>query len=72
MYETTFIPVRKSEFFLKDKYLPEIRASMKADLPRFIPQNVLSKYQENKFGDFIGALRRVISVLHDQGMKDYL
>lgn len=71
MYETPFIPARKSDFFLKDKFTPAITASMKADLPRFIPQNVLSKYQEDNFIEFIAALRKVTSDLLDQGMKEY-
>jgi predicted nucleotidyltransferase component of viral defense system len=71
MYETEFMPARKSEFFIEDKYLPEIRASMNADLPRFIPQNIFSKYQEDNFNEFIEAVRRVITVLRDQGLKEY-
>jgi len=48
-----------------------IRRALRADLPRFLPQNIISVYQEQDFSDFIDTLKEVISDLLDQGMKEY-
>jgi len=50
----------------------EIVSAVKTDLPRFIPQNIYSVYEENNFNEFVGALKNIISSLLDQGMKEYL
>jgi len=44
---------------------------MKTDLPRFIPREILSIYQDDDFSDFITVLEEVTSNLLDQGMKEY-
>jgi len=45
---------------------------MKSDLPRFIPREILSIYQDDDFSDFITVLKEVTSALLDQGMRRYL
>jgi hypothetical protein len=46
-------------------------AAIKNDLPRFIPQNIFSIYQEQNFSEFIKTLQEVTLDLLDQGMKKY-
>ena len=49
----------------------DIANAMKTDLPRFIPREILSIYQDDDFSDFITVLEEVTSDLLDQGMKRY-
>lgn len=71
MYEISFTAAREADFFLKDKSAQTITAAMQADLPRFIPQNILTKYQEDDFSEFMITLKKVTSDLLNQGMEDY-
>ncbi len=48
-----------------------IVSAMKTDLPRFIPREILSIYQDDDFSDFFTVLKEVTSGLLDQGMKKY-
>ncbi len=71
MYQTSFIPARKADFFQKKGSISAILSAMKTDLPRFIPREILSIYQDDDFSDFISVLKKVTSDLLDQGMKKY-
>jgi predicted nucleotidyltransferase component of viral defense system len=71
MYQTSFIPDREADFFKKKGSITAIANAMKTDLPRFIPQEILSIYQDDNFSDFITVLEEVTSGLLDQGMKKY-
>jgi predicted nucleotidyltransferase component of viral defense system len=72
MYQTSFIPAREADFFQKKESISGIANAMKSDLPRFIPREILSIYQDDDFSDFITVLKEVTSGLLDQGMKRYL
>jgi hypothetical protein len=72
MYQADFFPAREADYFQKEKATKEIISAMKTDLPRFIPQNIYSVYQENDFKKFIEALKNVTSGLLKQGMKKRL
>ena len=72
MYQTSFIPAREADFFQKKGSISGIANAMKTDLPRFIPREILSIYQDDDFSDFITVLKEVTSGLLDQGMKKYL
>ena len=62
----------KLEFeFLKAGHQPQFRRFVLRDLPRFLPQNILSIYEEKKFSDFIATLKEVTSDLLDQGMNEF-
>ncbi len=69
MYQTSFIPNREADFFKKKGSISAIANAMKTDLPRFIPREILSIYQDDDFSDFITVLEEVTSGLLDQGMK---
>ena len=71
MYKISFVPAREADFFLKDESEPMLTSAMNSDLPRFIPQNILLKYQEDDFNKFIITLKAVTSDLLNQGMKHY-
>ena len=71
MYQTSFIPAREVDFFQKKESVSGIANAMKTDLPRFIPREILSIYQDDDFSDFITVLEKVTSNLLDQGMKEY-
>jgi len=72
MYQTSFIPAREADFFQKKESISGIANAMKTDLPRFIPREILSIYQDDDFSDFITVLKEVTSGLLEQGMKRYL
>ena len=72
MYQTSFIPAREADFFQKKESISGIANAMKSDLPRFIPREILSIYQDDDFSDFITVLKEVTSGLLDQWMKRYL
>ncbi len=69
MYQAPFVSAREADYFQKKESIPSIVEALKRDLPRFLPQNIFSKYQENSFADFIGTIRDVTAKLLDQGMK---
>ena len=71
MYQTSFIPAREADFFQKKESVSDIANAMKTDLPRFLPREILSIYQDDDFSDFITVLEEVTSNLLDQGMKEY-
>lgn len=71
MYQTSFIPAREADFFQKKGSISGIANAMKTDLPRFIPREILSIYQDDDFSDFITVLEEVTSGLLDEGMKKY-
>jgi predicted nucleotidyltransferase component of viral defense system len=71
MYQTSFIPAREADFFQKKGSISGIVSAMKTDLPRFIPREILSIYQDDDFSDFITVLEEVTSGLLDQGMKNH-
>jgi predicted nucleotidyltransferase component of viral defense system len=71
MYQSPFIPAREADFFLHKESVSSIIAAIKNDLPRFIPQNIFSIYQEQNFSEFIKTLQEVTLDLLDQGMKKY-
>ena len=69
MYKTKFIPARESDFFQKRKNMQDIINALKADLPRFIPENIYALYNENGFDPFIKSLNTLTSNLLKQGME---
>ena len=71
MYQTSFIPARQADFFQKKGSIPVIVSAMKTDLPRFIPREVLSIYQDDDFSEFVTVLKQVTAGLLDQGMKKF-
>ena len=71
MYQASFTLARESDFFQKRESISDIINAMKTDLPRFIPQEILSIYQDDDFSDFIAVLEEVTSGLLNQGMKKY-
>ena len=56
---------------LDKESVSSIIGAIQNDLPRFIPQNIFSLYQEQGFSELIKTLQEVISDLLDQGMKKY-
>jgi len=71
MYQTSFIPARGADFFKRKGSISGIVSAMKTDLPRFIPREFLSIYQDDYFSDFITVLEEVTSGLLDEGMKKF-
>ena len=71
MYQTSFIPARGADFFQRKGSISGIVSAMKTDLPRFIPREILSIYQDDYFSDFITVLEDVTSGLLDEGMKKF-
>jgi predicted nucleotidyltransferase component of viral defense system len=71
MYQSPFVPSREADFFLHKESVSSIISAIKNDLPRFIPQNIYSMYQEQKFSEFVNTLQEVTLDLLDQGMRNY-
>ena len=71
MYQASFVPARQTYYFQQKESVSSITSAMKSDLPRFLPQNIISMYQEEDFSDFITTLKEVMSDLLDQGMAKY-
>lgn len=71
MYQSPFVPAREADFFLKKESVSSIKDAIQTDLPRFIPQNIFSIYQEQDFSEFITTIKEATSDLLDQGMKNY-
>ncbi|MDP2992947.1 MAG: hypothetical protein Q8N82_06255, partial [Deltaproteobacteria bacterium] len=60
-----------ADYFQKIDSNSSIIDALRRDLPRFLPQNIFSIYQDEDFSDFIATLKEVTSDLSDQGMKKY-
>jgi predicted nucleotidyltransferase component of viral defense system len=71
MYQAPFVPARAADYFQKIDSTSSIIDALRRDLPRFLPQNIFSIYQDADFSDFIATLKEVTSDLSDQGMKKY-
>ncbi len=71
MYRAPFIPARGADYFQHRGSASSILESLKSDLPRFLPKNIIGIYQENDFNDFISVLKEVTSELLDQGVEEY-
>lgn len=71
MYRAPFIPARGADYFQQRGSVSSIMESLKSDLPRFLPKNIIGIYQENDFNDFISVLKEVTSELLDQGVEEY-
>jgi len=71
MYQAFFVPARGADYFQQRRSTSSIIDALKRDLPRFLPQNILSIYQEEDFKEFIITLKEVTSDLLSQGMKKY-
>lgn len=72
MYHADFFPAREAGYFQQKKNEKEIITALNSDLPRFIPREIYSVYQENNFKGFMDTLKRVTTDLSDQGLKEYL
>lgn len=72
MYQAPFVAARQTYYFQQKESVSSITSAIKSDLPRFLPQNIISMYQEEDFSDFIATLKEVTSDLLDQGMAEYL
>ncbi|MFH1673064.1 MAG: nucleotidyl transferase AbiEii/AbiGii toxin family protein [Pseudomonadota bacterium] len=70
MYQTPFVPAREADYFQKKESASSVIDALRRDLPRFLPQNILSMYQEEDFSDFIDTLKEVTLELLYQGMKE--
>lgn len=71
MYQALFVPAREADYFQQRGSSSSIVGALKRDLPRFLPQNIISMYQERNFSDFIATLKEVTSDLLAQGMNEY-
>lgn len=71
MYQIPFVPAREADYYQKEASAPFIMEALKRDLPRFLPQNIVSMYEEDNFGDFIASLKEITSDLLNQGMKEF-
>lgn len=72
MYQADFFPAREAGYFQQKKNAKEIISALNSDLPRFIPKEIYSVYQENDFKEFMDTFKSVTADLLDQGLKDYL
>jgi len=72
MYKADFFPAREAGYFQQKKNAKEIISALNSDLPRFIPKEIYSVYQENDFKELIDTFKSVIADLLGQGLKDYL
>ena len=71
MYEADS-PSRKTHYFQQKKNAQEIIKALESDLPRFIPQEIYTVYQENNFKEFTDTLKDVTAEVSDRGLKKYL
>jgi predicted nucleotidyltransferase component of viral defense system len=71
MYQAPFIPARGADYFQKKGSASSILESLRKDLPRFLPQNIIALYQENDFNEFFSVLKEVTSDLLAQGIEEY-
>ena len=71
MYQSPFIPVREADYFQQRGSASSILESLKSDLPRFLPQNIIALYQKNDFNEFFSVLKEVTSDLLAQGIEEY-
>ena len=72
MYQADFYPAREHDYFQNKENIEDIRNALRADLSRFIPQQIYSIYKENNFIEFIDSLKNVTLALLKQGMRKYL
>ena len=72
MYQAAFVASREPGYFQSAAAVKEIRHAMSADLPRFIPQNILAVYYDEQFQRFVDTVKKVTTEILDQGMRDYL
>lgn len=72
MYQINFKAARRPDFFQSPDSRPAIREALDADLPRFIPPNILDVYRAEGYEDFIGTTDTVMAGLLGQGLKEYL
>lgn len=72
MYQAPFVAARQAYYFQQKESASSITSAVKSDLSRFLPQNIISMYQEEGFSDFITTLKEVTSDLLGQGMGKYL
>ncbi len=68
MYQFPFQPSRRPDYFMKAEALPEIQHALRTDLPRFIPRDILSVYQEEDFEQFVLTLQQVCAQLQKQNL----
>ena len=71
MYQASFFPARGADYFQQDGSTSSILGTLRRDLSRFLPQNIIAMYQEDDYNDLVTTLKRVTSELLDQGMKEY-
>ncbi len=70
MYQAAFIPTRQADYFQQRRSISSIIDALRRDLQRFLPQNIISMYQEENFSNFVTTLKEVTSELLDLGMKE--
>jgi len=71
MYQAPFTVAREADYFQKRGSASSIRAALEADLPRFLPRKIVSKYQVDGFAEFVATLKEATSDLSDQGLGKY-
>ena len=72
MYQAAFVASREPGYFQSAAAEKEIRNALSADLPRFIPQNILAVYYDEHFQPFIETVKKVTAEILEQGMREYL
>lgn len=72
MYQAAFVAAREPGYFQSAAAEKEIRNALSADLPRFIPQSILTVYHDEQFHRFIETVKKVTAEILDQGMRDFL
>jgi len=70
MYQTPFAPAIGADYFQQRESTSSVIEALNSDLPRFLPQNIITMYQEKGFDRFISILKEVTSDLLDQGLEE--
>ncbi len=70
-YNTPFVPSWEAEYFEKKENDPALITAIERDLSRFLPGDIFKVYQEKRYTDLITTLHETISILTQQGMRNY-
>ncbi len=71
MYEAPFVLAREADYFQKMEARARVIEALEADLPRFLPGDIISIYEKENFKEFFETLKAVTSTLMEQGMLEY-
>ena len=70
MYQIPFVPAFGADYFQQGESTSSVVEALKSDLPRFLPPNIITMYQEKSFDSFISVLKEITSDLLDQGLEE--